>query len=152
MDITLMIIVTSLGFYAMVGFIVVNASRSRQRRAELQADVQAKMIDKFGSAPELASFLGTEEGRRFLTGIEQAPRDMVHGKVLSGVRRAVVLSFLGVAFLALCIPYSTRNEGFLIAGCLMFALGVGYFVATLISIRLSKTWGLERSDESTLIP
>jgi hypothetical protein len=149
MDITIMILVVSLGFYAMIGFLVVNATRARQRKAELQAETQAKLIDKFGSSPELASFLGTEEGRRFLTGVEAAPVIMAQEKVLAGIRKAVVLSFIGGAFLALCIPYSTRNEGFLIAGGLLFALGAGYFVAAMISMRLSRAWSSAAESDST---
>ena len=42
----------------------------RQRRQELQAEVQAKLIDKFTSTPEMVEFLQSRAGRDFVSGVQ----------------------------------------------------------------------------------
>jgi hypothetical protein len=152
MEVMLIPIICSLGFFFMVVAIVFFATHSRQQRARYQAEVQTKLIERFGTAPELVTFLQSAEGRQFLGTVEAAPRYLAGDRILAGVRKAVVLSFLGAGFLLLCIPESIRNEGFMIAGGVLLALGLGYFVSTVISFRLSKSWGLVTSshDPSTL--
>ncbi len=151
MDVMLIPVLISLGSFTMVVFIVFFISRARLAKARYQAEVQSKLIEKFGTAPELVTFLHSEEGREFLGIVEAAPRQAAGERLLSGVRKAIVLSFLGVAFLLLCIPESVRNDGFMIAGFVLLALGVGHFVSTLVSVRLSRSWGLvESKDRDTL--
>ncbi|MGZ7032776.1 MAG: hypothetical protein ACXVIJ_12490, partial [Thermoanaerobaculia bacterium] len=41
---------------------ITHLARTRQRRAELQAEVQTKLIDRFSSAPELVDFLRSPTG------------------------------------------------------------------------------------------
>lgn len=142
LSLTLIVLVSLVGFYGTVAYIVMAVSRTKQRRAELYAEVQNKLIDRFGSTKELAEFISSDAGRRLLTGMEQAPKAATGNRLLSGVRRSIVLSFLGAAFLLLCIPYETRNGFFAVTGGVLFALGAGYFVATLVSVRLSRQWGL----------
>lgn len=145
MDYMLIPIICSLGFFFMVVAIVYFATSARQARARYQAEVQTKLIDRFGSAPELVTFLQSAEGRQFLGTVEAAPKYLAGDRILAGVRKAVVLSFLGLSFLLLNIPESTRSEFFIVAGGILLALGVGYFVSTVISFRLSKSWGLVSS-------
>ena len=122
----------------MVVLIVYFVSRSRQRRAELQAEVQTKLIDRFGSAPELVDFLQSPAGRQFVTGVQGVPGAMARERILSGFTRSIVLSMLGVAFLALTFFY---NDDFAVPAAILFSLGIGYFLATIIAYRLSSRMG-----------
>lgn len=135
-------IVCSLGFFAMVVIIVITAARSKQRQAQYQAEVQTKLIDRFNTAPELIEFLRSPSGKEFMGSVEAMPRTLASDRVLTGLRKAVTLTVLGVAFLFLCFFEDYRNEGFMIAGSILTALGVGYFVSTYLSLKLSKSWGL----------
>ncbi|MCU1349329.1 MAG: hypothetical protein JWO56_2359 [Acidobacteria bacterium] len=147
MEVMLIPIICSLGFFFMVVAIVYVTTHSRQQRARYHADVQTKLIERFGTAPELVTFLQSEEGRQFLGAVEAAPKYLAGDRILSGVRKAIVLSFLGAGFLLLCIPESIRNEGFMVAGGVLLALGLGYFVSTLVSLKLSRSWGLVTSHD-----
>lgn len=120
---------------AMVVLIVYIVSHSRQRRAEVQAEVQTRLIDRFGSAPELIEFLQSPAGRQFVTGVQSAPAALARDRILSGFTRSIVLSMLGAAFLALTIFY---EDGFAVPAAILLSLGVGYLIATLVSYRLSK--------------
>jgi hypothetical protein len=119
---------------AMVVLIVYFVARSRQRRAEIQAEVQGKLIDRFNSAPELVEFLQSPAGRQFVTGVQSAPAAMARDRIMSGFTRSIVLSMLGVAFLGLTFFV---DDDFAIPAAILFSLGIGYLLATFVSYRLS---------------
>lgn len=119
---------------AMVVLIVYFVARSRQRRAELQAEVQTRLIDRFGSAPELIEFLQSPAGQQFVSGVQSAPALMARERIMSGFTRAIVLSMLGAAFLGLTFFY---DDDFAVPAAILFSLGIGYLLATLVSYKLS---------------
>ena len=119
----------------MIVLIVWLVSRSRQRRVELQTEVQTRLIDRFGSAPELIEFLQSPAGREFVSGVQSAPVVIARDRIASGFTRAVVLSALGVGFLALTFFY---EKDFAVPAVIVFSLGIGYLIATFVSYRLSR--------------
>lgn len=122
----------------MVVLIVYFVARARQRRAEIQAEVQTKLIDRFGSAPELIDFLQSPAGRQFVTGVQGVPGALARERIMSGFTRSIVLSMLGAAFLGLTFFY---NDDFAVPAAILFSLGVGYFLATFVSWRLAASMG-----------
>ena len=130
------------GFFIMVAFIVFIVARTKARQTQMQAEVQSKLIDRFSTAPELVEFLHSKAGKEFLGGMETLPRLNASDKILGGIRKGIITAILGLGFLALCLSPDVRNDGFLIAGGILTAIGVGYFISTYVSIRLSKAWGL----------
>jgi hypothetical protein len=123
---------------AMVVLVVYFVARARQRRAELQAEVQAKLIDRFGSAPELVDFLQSPAGRQFVSGVQGVPGALARERIMSGFTRSIVLSMLGAAFLGLTFFY---NDDFAVPAAILLSLGIGYFIATFVSWRLSASMG-----------
>lgn len=119
---------------AMVVLIVYFVARARQRRFEVHAEVQSKLIDRFGSATELIEFLQSPAGREFVSGVQSAPVILARERILSGFSRAIILSMLGAAFLALTFFY---DEDWAIPAAILFSLGIGYLIATVVSYRLS---------------
>ena len=127
-------IVGILASSSMVVLVVYFVTRGRQRRVEAQVEMQTKLIDRFGSAPELVSFLHSPAGRQFVTGVQGAPDVLTRERILGGFTRAVVLSSLGLAFLFLTF---LDNNDWAVPAAIVFSLGIGYFLATLISYKLS---------------
>jgi hypothetical protein len=123
---------------AMVVLIVFLVAKSRQRRAELQAEVQTRLIDRFSSAPELIDFLQSPAGQQFVNGVHSAPALMARERIMSGFTRAIVLTTLGAAFLCLTFFY---EEHFAVPAAILFSLGIGYFIATFVSYKLSASMG-----------
>jgi len=119
---------------AMVVLIVYFVAKARQRRAELQAEVQTRLIDRFGSAPELIEFLQSPAGQQFVNGVQSAPALMARERIMSGFTRAIVLSMLGAAFLGLTFFY---EDHFAVPAAILFSLGIGYLIATMVSYKLS---------------
>ena len=122
----------------MVVLVVYLVARSRQRRVELQAEVQSKLIDRFGTAPELINFLQSPAGRQFVSGVQGVPGALARERIMSGFTRSIVLSMLGAAFLGLTAFY---DNDFAVPAAILFSLGIGYFLATLVSYRLSASMG-----------
>src|SRR6266536_5874885 len=94
-------IVLGTGFFLMVAFIVWAKANARAQQARYNADVQTKLIERFGSGPELIEFLKSSEGQQFATGISKLPKLAARDRVVGGFTRAIFLTFLGLAFLAL---------------------------------------------------
>ena len=118
-------------FIAVVWLIV----RTTQRRAQLRADVQMKLIDKFGTSAEFVQFLESPAGREFLKQQRTVPRD----RVMGGIRAGVILTFLGLAFLTMMFIF--HDDGFSVPALLFLALGIGFFVSSALSVKLAKRWG-----------
>jgi hypothetical protein len=125
-------IVTS--FTAIV-LIVYFVTRSRQRRVEVQAEMQGKLIERFGAAPELVEFLHSPAGREFVAGMQSAPGVMTRERILSGFTRSILLTMLGLAFLFL--TFFQHERDLIIPAAILFFLGIGYLLATLLSYRLA---------------
>lgn len=119
---------------AMVILVVWLVTRSRQRKVEVQVEMQSKLIDRFGSAPELVQFLHSPAGRQFVSGVQIAPAILTRERILSGFTRSIVLTALGSAFLFLTFMY---DRDFAVPAAILFSLGIGYLLATVVSYRLS---------------
>ncbi len=119
---------------ALVVFVVYFVTLGRQRRVESQVSMQGKLIDRFGSAPELITFLHSPAGRQFISGVQSAPEVMTRERIISGFTRAVVLSCLGTAFLFLTFFV---DDDWSVPAAIVLSLGIGYFLATFISYKLS---------------
>ena len=134
-------ILISLGFFAMMIAFFYFSSKSKSDRVRYQAEVQARLIDKFGNGPEFVSFLQSPQGRKFMGEIESAPKLMTQDRMLSGIRNATVLTFLGLAFIILSfVRYGER--GMIFPGLILLALGLGYLVSVILTKRLSREWGM----------
>jgi hypothetical protein len=142
-----MIVFVSLGSFAMVAGIVWMAVNARNRRAKLQVEVQTRLIEKFSNAPDFVNFLNSDTGKQFLTGIDKMPQLMARDRIVGGVSRGVVMMLLGAAFIAIWIADS--NVGFMYPGFILMGLGIGFFVSTLISLKMSQRFGLIGDDSPT---
>ena len=124
-------ILSSFGAAVLIVFFV---TRARQRNVELQAEMQSKLIERFGSAPEMISFLQSPAGREFVSGVRIAPINQTRERILGGFTRSIVLTALGAGFLLLTF---LEEDAFVIPGTILLSLGLGYFIATIVSWRLS---------------
>ena len=125
-------IVAIAGSFCMIVAVVYFGTRSKQRRAELRADVQMKLIDKFGNADEFVRFLESEKGQQFL----EQPRRQTREKVIGSITGALVCTFVGLAFCGCAIVF--RDPGFLVPGFIVTGVGLALFIGMAISWRMIK--------------
>lgn len=122
---------------AMVIWVVALVTRARQRRVEAQVQMQSKLIERFGSAPELIEFLQSPAGRQFVAGVQGAPVALARERIMSGFTRAILLTALGVAFMF--IAFWEHDSGWIIPAAIVFSLGIGYLLATFVTYRFSRS-------------
>ena len=134
--------------FAMITVIVIVAVKSKERRAQYQAEVQTKLIDRFGSAPELLAFLKTDEGRQFLGEIESGPKRSARDRIIRGMGKSIVIGLLGTGFLIIGFLPATYNEFCIVVGFLLLFLGVGMLLSSLLALKLSRSWGLMEQESS----
>ena len=143
----LMPLVVSLGFFAMIVWIVWLGTNAKNRRAQLQAEVQTKLIERFSTSKEFIDFLQSPAGRQFVTGVEATSTLYARDRIIGGFGKGIVLSLLGCGFLAIWIFDS--NRGFLYPGFILLGLGVGFFLSTLVSLKLTRSNSLIGGAAST---
>lgn len=139
-------ILTSLGFFAMVVWIVWLGTNAKNRRTQAQAEVQTKLIERFATSKEFIEFLQSPAGRQFVTGVEVTSTLYARDRIIGGFGKGIVLSLLGLGFLAIWIV--DDNRGFIYPGFILLGLGVGFFLSTLLTIKLSRSYGLIDGDRN----
>jgi hypothetical protein len=128
------------GSYILAGFIVWAVVRGRQRRAELKAQVQNKLIDRFTSGPELLQFLESPQGKELIERVEKQPATAATERIINGIRNGIVMTLLGLAFVGFWL--FDDNRGMMFPGFILLALGIAFFISSSVSMKLSKSWGL----------
>jgi len=121
---------------------VISNNRKTARMANLQADLQSKLLDKFGSTPELLSYLESDAGKNFAELVPAEVGTNPYDKILSSVRMGIVLLMGGLACMFLRNQINEGFEGFTILGALGIALGAGFLLSAAVAYLLSKKWGV----------
>src|SRR5262245_53090703 len=143
-------VVISLGFFAMIVWIVWLGVNAKNRRAQMHAEVQSKLIERFSSSKEFIEFLQSSAGQRFVSGVEVSTAIYARDRIIRGFGTGTVLSLLGLGFLAIAI--FSRDDWGIYPGFILLGLGLGFFMSAFVSLKLSKSYGLvngaDRSPES----
>jgi hypothetical protein len=129
-EVAIVSIVATLSSFATLMGVIWLIVRTRQRRNELHADVQMKLIEKFGSSAEFVHFLESQAGRDFL----HQPMIDARRRVISGISGGTVLGCLGLGFLVL----GFGDDGFFVPAFILIALGAGFIVSAALSMKLMK--------------
>lgn len=129
--------------FFLIGFIVwiIFSTIRRYKTTKLQAGLQTKLLEKFGTGQELLAYVQSEAGRRFLESMTAEQRTP-YARILGAAQTSVILVLLGLAFLFLRGRVAGADEGFLVFGTIVLSLGVGFGLASAVSYVLSKMFGL----------
>ena len=129
--------------FGLMGFVVwtIFSTIRRYKTTKLQAGLQTKLLEKFGSGQELLAYVQSDAGKRFLESLSMEQRTP-YGRILGAAQVSVILVLLSFAFLFLRGRVSGAEEGFLVFGTLTLGLGVGFGLSAALSYYLSKSFGL----------
>ncbi len=113
----------------------------------IQTDMQTKLLDRFGSGPELLAFMETDAGKRFLepslSAMDRRPGPpFPFGRILWSTQVGVVAILLGTSFLWLQREIGGDKEVLLVLGTVVLALGIGFIFSAGLAYSLSKSFGL----------
>ena len=138
------------GFIAVVGWILRGwfSHRRALKLAAMQAELQAKVLDKFGTAPEVIEYMQRAGGQ----GLLQTPaveKSHPYQRIMGAVQAGVILALVGGAALFLRNQISDGYEGFVFLGSVGLALGLGFLISAVVAFLLSKHWGLINGEKGT---
>ena len=130
-------------FFSLIGFVVwtIFSTIRRYKTAKLQAELQTKLLEKFGSGQELLAYIQSDAGKRFLESLTMEQRTP-YGRILGAAQVSVILVLLSFALLFLRGRVAGAGEGFLVFGTLTLSLGIGFGLSAGLSYYLSKSFGL----------
>lgn len=137
--------VAAVTFFLATAAVLRSLIQSRQLRhlSEKQAEVQRHLLDRFQSPQELATYLASDAGQKFLRApaLEKAS---TLDRVLSAVKSGILLSVTGLAlfFLRIYLADAEGQSAFSVMGGLALALGIGFLLSAGATWFLSKRWGL----------
>ena len=139
-----------IGMFSMVSFIVwvVVNSRRRSEMIKAQAEIQSRLLERFGSAQEIREYLESDAGRKFQQSATIEP-SRPHGRILGAMMSGIILLSLGVGFLLVRGAFTDPGDlqGFTVAGAIFSSLGLGFLLSSLAAFFLSKSWGLFNGKE-----
>jgi hypothetical protein len=130
-------------FLSLIGFVIwtVFSTIRRYKTAQLQAGLQTKLLEKFGSGQELLAYVQSDGGKRFLESLTMEHRTP-YGRILGAAQASVVLILLALALLFLRGRVLGGEDAFLVFGTILLSLGVGFGLSAALSYYLSKSFGL----------
>jgi hypothetical protein len=116
---------------------------------KLQSEVHGRLIDKFGSNQELAGYMETEAGKRFLeaapipVGFDHEQRmPNAIARVLTPLQIGIVLVLLGVGFFMLRNVRVEMHDPMLVFGTIALMPGLGFIISAGITWLLAGRLGL----------
>jgi hypothetical protein len=124
-------------------------NRRWNRIFKMQSEVHGKLIDKFTSNQELAAYMETEAGRKFL---EAAPIPVVFDqkqrvpsivvRVLTPLQAGIVMVLLGIGLLLLRHAGQDLDRPMLVLGTVVLMPGIGFIISAGVSWLLAQRLGL----------
>lgn len=117
--------------------------RRHQQTTKLQAELQTKLLERFGTADEMVAYLQSDAGRHFVRSAT-IERGNPFGRILGSVQVGLILvvTGLGFTYLRYHVGIPRDSEGFLFIGTMALALGIGFLLSAAAAYLLSRAWGL----------
>lgn len=124
-------------------------NRRWSRIFKMQSEVHGKLIDKFTNNQDLAAYMETEAGRKFLeaapipVAFEQRQRvPSAVARVLTPLQVGIVMVLLGIGFLLLRHAGPDMDTPMLVFGTVVLMPGIGFIISAGVSWLLAARLGL----------
>jgi len=137
-------------FLAIVWVIRIFVESRRWTRAfKLQSEVHSRLIDRFTSSQDLAAYMQTEAGKRFLEASPAAlgadvgmPMPNVVARVLTPLTVGIVMVLSGLGFIAMRSAGPDMGTPMLILGTLSLMPGIGFILSAAATWVVGKRLGM----------
>ncbi len=124
-------------------------NRRWSRMVKVQTEAHTKLLEKFSSSQDLAAYMETEAGRRFLESapipveLEQKGRVSAPlGRILWSVQVGMIVAMGGLGLLAVRSHVPEGGQALTVFGMLCMMLGVGFLLSAAASYALTRHFGL----------
>ena len=136
-------IITSLGFFILVGWLYWIHHRRKIREIEAQENFYPHLMQKFENARDFADFLATEQGERLIRAFTPHRRTFKE-RTLFWINLGIVILFFGVSFLLMGV-FGVEDRDIIIPGFIFTLPGLGFIISGGLSLALGRRWGLNGS-------
>jgi hypothetical protein len=117
-------------------------NRRIRENTRLWAELQAKLIEKFGNAEDVVRYLESEGGRQVFEG-QTSGSAAPHSRVLDSLHLGLIVLFGGIGLIAASgVSDANVHEVMQAVGLIGVVLGTGFLASAGISWALLKSWGL----------
>jgi hypothetical protein len=124
-------------------------NRRWSRIFKLQSDVHGRLIERFTSNQELAAYMGSDAGRKFLEAapipVEFEQRQRIPSavaRILTPLQTGIVMVLLGIGLLQLRHTEPDMNTPMLVFGTVVLMPGIGFIISAGVSWLLAARLGL----------
>ena len=142
-----LIVATVFGAISFLAWVIVDGIR-RKRELQVTSAFHDKLLDRMSNARELAEFMDSPGGSKFIDTISVERTHPGH-RILRAVQVGIVLCSAGIGCRMVSWQQSVLDpeavEGFMILGILLLSIGIGYLVSAVASFVLQRTLGLQDS-------
>lgn len=124
--------------------------------SKTQAEVHNKILDRFGSSDEVLEYVKSPAGTKFLESapialhVERSPAQSApSSRIIRSVQIGVIVAAAALGLLLVSLRFKGETSEALFAmGGIAFFLGAGFIASALVSIVLSRRFGLGPSPEN----
>ena len=123
-------------------------NRRWSRIFKMQSDVHGRLIERFTTNQELASYMQTEAGRKFLEAaplpiaFEQQRVPSAVARILTPLQTGIIMVLLGIGLLLLRHTEPEMNTPMLFFGTVVLMPGIGFIISAAVSWFLASRLGL----------
>ena len=137
------IVAVILGQMFFTSFLLFLAAGFLRDRARRRNELQMRLMDRFGSTPELLAYLESDEGQRLRDAIT-GRRFQAFRQVLGAIQLGLVLTALGGGLLFASIRHGDGD--LMTAAAICISVGMGLLLAAVVSKQLLVRWNLWTED------
>ena len=139
-----LIVACVFGAFSFLAWVFVDGAR-RRRQLQVTAEFHNKLLERMTNAREMAEFLDTPGGMRFVDSISME-RTHPAQRILRAVQVGIVVCAAGIGCRVIGAQGQLLEpeaiEGFAILGIMLLSVGIGYLVSAGASFVLARTLGI----------
>lgn len=137
-------ILSVFGSLSFLTWVIVDGLR-RKHQLRVMAEFHAKLLEKITDGKELAEFMDSPGGNKFIDSIS-TERTHPAQRILRAVQVGIVLCAAGIGCRVVgwqsTIVAREAQEGFVVLGILLLSVGIGYLVSAAASFGLGRSLGV----------
>lgn len=137
-------ILSVFGSLSFLTWVIVDGLRRKQQLRVL-SDFHNKLLDRINNGKELAEFMDSPGGVRFVESIS-TERSHPAQRILRAVQIGIVLCAAGIGCRVIgwqsSILAREASEGFVVLGIMLLSIGIGYLVSAAASFGLGRALGV----------
>ena len=137
-------ILSVFGSLSFLTWVIVDGLR-RKQQLRVMADFHSKLLDRINSGKDLADFMDSPGGHKFIDSIS-TERTHPAQRILRAVQVGIVLCAAGIGCRVVgwqsTIVAREAAEGFVVLGIMLLSVGIGYLVSAAASFGLGRTLGV----------